>query len=167
MSDHQMIQFCPNCFATEHDGSWGSTVHGQWCSNCGATGTIPMPRWAVESIRSNASFVGKRYYPIDEDFEASRELKELRALQTSFPGRSAELKQSHLGEGPYWSVSQKMGRKTRYITVSADKAKTPEEALEAAKCDLPYVKDPDQEYPTKSFPGWDQELDRAETSELS
>lgn len=35
--------------------------------NCGSGGLVPMPEWAVSSIRFQASWVGKRYYPHDED----------------------------------------------------------------------------------------------------
>jgi hypothetical protein len=57
--------------------------------NCGANGcTVPLPRWTVESIREQASWVGKRYYPHEEDIETNKEIQLLRALAPDDPERT-------------------------------------------------------------------------------
>lgn len=75
-----VLAFCAGCFASSEDGSWDLTCDNQYCYNCGTVGTVQLPRWAVDSIREQASWVGKRYYPADEDKEAAEELAALRAL---------------------------------------------------------------------------------------
>lgn len=78
--------FCPRCFADEDGGSWGDGVHGRppeqtLCANCGAMNCgLLIPEWAIKSIREQASWVGKRYYPHAEDYEKSRELRYLRSI---------------------------------------------------------------------------------------
>ncbi|GAA4879295.1 hypothetical protein GCM10023310_69300 [Paenibacillus vulneris] len=73
------VTFCSGCFATNEDGSWGingwsvSQVKeyglGCYCLNCGGHGEIVIiSRRAANRIRESASWVGKRYYPIEEDF---------------------------------------------------------------------------------------------------
>lgn len=76
-----LLDFCPGCFATAEDSSGGGAPipEGNYCTNCGNVGLLNIPRWAVESIRAQASFVGKRYYPIDEDRDQAAELAFLRA----------------------------------------------------------------------------------------
>lgn len=130
-----LLPFCPGCFATSEDGSWGSVVLGDYCLNCGAGGTVTIPRWAVTSIRRQASWVGKRYYPCDEDFEKYAELKALRALVKSFPGRTAEPDK----ENPrrFWVKQQISENKS--ISTSVD-ASSIDEAIEASRYSgLPYV----------------------------
>jgi hypothetical protein len=97
---HQL--FCPQCFATDNDGSWGHTVAGSVCTNCGSQSIIHIPAFAVESIRKQASWVGKRYYPHTEDVEATNERQALLKLVEFFPGRIA------LRLDKYWQVKQKM-----------------------------------------------------------
>lgn len=100
--------FCVRCFADDKDGgSWSGGVVPGHCMNCGAGGSVvSIPPWAVKSIRSSASWVGKRYYPSDEDREIREELIALRALVPSFPGRTAtEYVDSVTGE-LYWTVRQ-------------------------------------------------------------
>lgn len=75
-----ILNFCPSCFATNEDGSWAHTCDEYYCYNCGNCSTIKIPRWAVESIRAQASWVGKRYYPNEEDRENYQELENLRKL---------------------------------------------------------------------------------------
>lgn len=75
-----MLEFCPGCFASEENGSWGCTTVNGHCMNCGSAGTIQIPRWAVDSIRRSASWVGKRYYPSAEDLDDQRELRYLRSI---------------------------------------------------------------------------------------
>jgi hypothetical protein len=106
----ETLQFCPGCFADEESGSCNHVVVGDLCTNCGANGTVSLPRWAIESIRKNASWVGKRYYPSEEDFERAEERADLLELVTEFPGRSAEYRPAK-GNGreydrPYWWITQ-------------------------------------------------------------
>lgn len=62
--------FCCRCFASESSGSWDHVVVGSFCANCCGNGTaFPLPKMAIESIRNQASWVGKRYYPHKEDAE--------------------------------------------------------------------------------------------------
>ena len=89
MSD-DIRDFCPRCFASDMSGSWDQTVVGNHCYNCGASPSVRLPDWAVDCIREQASWVGKRYYPNDEDKEMAAELKELRSRMTEFPGRTIE-----------------------------------------------------------------------------
>lgn len=63
-----MELFCCQCFASEASGSWDHVVVGSFCTNCCGNGTtFPLPKAAIESIRQQASWVGKRYYPHAED----------------------------------------------------------------------------------------------------
>jgi hypothetical protein len=130
--DH--LDFCPGCFATDEDGSWGCTVIGDYCMNCGAGGTVRIPRWAVKSIRRQASWVGKRYYPNDEDFERHAELKALRALPASFPGRTTE--QDQQDPNRFWVKQKLTDNKSVSISVVAS---SHHEAMEASRFSLPYV----------------------------
>ena len=64
------MHFCVVCFASNEDGSWGCTTvpEANFCGNCSSNDClVAIPFWAVESIRQQASWVGKRYYPCDED----------------------------------------------------------------------------------------------------
>ncbi len=68
--------FCVCCFASEKDASWGGEVFKGHCCNCGSSGSpIELEEWQIKSIREQASWVGKRYYPHKEDIEINRELK--------------------------------------------------------------------------------------------
>ena len=138
--------FCTRCFASDTDGSWDHVVldgaaESNYCTNCGGGNTsVKIPRWAVEDIRQNASWVGKRYYPHREDYEKAEELKLLRSKTLIFPGRSAE----KLEDGK-WRVTQVLpkgwGALNTSIYVDAyDEA----EALRIAKTQLPYVELPDE-----------------------
>jgi hypothetical protein len=124
--------FCPRCFATESDGSWGHTVMGGGCTNCGSSSTVSLPKWAVDSIREQASWVGKRYYPNKEDTEQAEELKLLRKSMTVFPGRTIE--HTDLNQ---FRVIQKTGKNSTIVTSVT--AKDIDEAWEKAKSLLPYV----------------------------
>lgn len=68
---NKVEKFCPCCFASETSGSWDHVVIGGYCTNCGNGSTVDLPVWAIEEIRRNASWVGKRYYPCDEDKKAA------------------------------------------------------------------------------------------------
>jgi len=133
---HELLNFCARCFASDDGGSWGvGTIDGH-CFNCGAgwTGELKLPRWAVESIRAQASWVGRRYYPGPEDQERVAELKALRALPTSFPGRRAEEDKQ---EKYRWWVTQDLpGNKN---VSSMFKATSAADAIEASRYSLPYV----------------------------
>lgn len=133
--DHkEPLDFCPVCFASSEGGSWGVGVIGDHCMNCGAGGTVRIPRWAVDSIRAQASWVGRRYYPGPEDRERAAELKALRALPTSFPGRRAVKDKN---EQYRWWVTQDLpGNKN---VSSSFKATSAEDAMEASRYSLPYV----------------------------
>ena len=130
----EAVDFCPLCFATNEDGSWGCTVTTAGCSNCGANGGIVrLPRWAVTSIRANASWVGKRYYPNDEDIQAESERRELLAQVAEFPGRTAKP-----GSEPNsWWVTQRLANGTEQSVIVVARSATT--ALEAARYSLTYV----------------------------
>lgn len=138
-----ILAFCPRCFASSEDGSWGGgpdVMNGQsLCSNCGANGShVMIPRWAVNAIREQASWVGKRYYPHDEDYEHAAEIKALRDLVTVYPGRSAEkIKSDHPDDIDQWWVHQDIPGDKR-IAVSV-KARSAGEAMKKARLDLPYI----------------------------
>ena len=83
-----LISFCPSCFGSSDDSSWGESVTDGYCYNCGNSTVITIPRWAVKSIRQQASWVGKRYYPNEEDIERHKELEVLRALALDNPERT-------------------------------------------------------------------------------
>lgn len=72
------VTFCSACFATNENGSWGTNgwsvndveIRGLdcYCMNCAGHGEIVViSRRAANKIRESASWVGKRYYPDDED----------------------------------------------------------------------------------------------------
>ncbi len=135
----EYVLFCVMCFADSVDGSWGHTVvettSGSHCLNCGASGSgVAMPRWAVESVRKNASWVGCRYYPNQDDRERGAELVHLRALVPHFPGRTAAPIPDHPDR---WAVTQRLAdSKTVSVAVTAS---SEDEALAAARTQLPYV----------------------------
>jgi hypothetical protein len=133
--------FCTRCFASDTDGSWNHIVldagEGGYCTNCGGGGTsVQIPRWAVDEIRRNASWVGKRYYPSDEDKEKYDELRRLRAFVTHFPGRTAEPPKDERDED-MWCVVQKVSKTKNVSTVV--RADSEEDALEQARTLLPYI----------------------------
>jgi hypothetical protein len=127
-----ILDFCPRCFATDLDGSWEHTVVSGHCTNCGSGGTVKLAKWAVDSIRQQASWVGKRYYPIKEDTEQAEELKLLRNSMTVFPGRTIE--HTDLNQ---FRVTQKTGKNSTIVTFVT--AKDIDEAWEKSKSWLPYV----------------------------
>lgn len=131
----KLYEFCTHCFASEEDSSWGGTATNSYCYNCGAGGTsIRIPKWSIDSIRSNASWVGKRYYPISEDFEKEKELKKLRSTISIFNGRTAK---QATDDPSRWEVSQELEEGNRIIIYVS--ALSEKEALEKAKTLLPFV----------------------------
>jgi hypothetical protein len=133
---HELLNFCARCFASDDGGSWGEGTIDGHCFNCGAgwTGELKLPRWAIESIRSQASWVGRRYYPGEEDRENQAELKALRALPKVFPGRTA--KKDDKEPYRYW-VTQQLGKNKTVMT--SLKATSEEDAIEASRFSLPYI----------------------------
>ena len=129
----QQIQFCERCFATM---DWG-VPH---CFNCGAGGAgVIMLQRQAESIRTSASWVGKRYYADKEDLDLNAELKALRRAIGTYPGRSAELRRDDERGKAYWSISQsRPGGGTICTSIEADKAATAEEAIEKTRDWLPW-----------------------------
>jgi hypothetical protein len=133
----EIRQFCVRCFADDKGGSWGDGVygdakHGTLCANCGAGNcAIEIPEWAVKSIREQASWVGKRYYPIDEDRERSVEIRYLRGIAPPQPGITAT--RSDDEKHPDWWHVQ-CGR----VGVGPIVASTEAEAIEKGRLSLPY-----------------------------
>lgn len=131
------VLFCPTCFATSEDGSWGGRVEANgYCTNCGGgvpVGSQGMPSWMVKAIRKSASWVGKRYYPHEEDTRLARERRELLALVPFFPGRTARLYDPSTGQ---WCVDQWSDTGSVHsVFVPASSAA---EAIEASRYSLPY-----------------------------
>lgn len=137
MSDaNDILAFCPRCFASNEDGSWGHTAVPEldFCTNCCHGGLVRLPRWAIKSIRVQASWVGKRYYPNEEDHERAEEVRYLRSQMPDAPGRSVE--PCATGEPDAWTVRQKKpdGREISLLTQAPSAAA----ALAKTKTDLPY-----------------------------
>ena len=139
----ELILFCEMCFASSDDSSWGGELVQGYCMNCGAGGTsLQIPRYSVEYIRRNASWVGKRYYPHEEDTENYEERERLRAQMTEFPGRTIEGPFTDKLNGPdekpytYFRVIQKDptkdGRQTSMMFTDVSK----EEAWTRAKLSM-------------------------------
>lgn len=137
----ELTYFCSLCFASSEGGSWGVGTVENYCLNCGAAGgTIHVPIWAVKEIRRNASWVGSRYYPNDEDKETWTELRALRAFPKIFPGRSASRLKDEDDGKQRWQVRQviSVGDNGKSISVFVE-AESAEQAIEAARYSLPYV----------------------------
>lgn len=124
--------FCPRCFADDEGGSWGEGVvgNGALCANCGAMGAIAIPAWAVASIREQASWVGKRYYPHAEDREHSREVRYLRSIAPPAAGVTAE----HM-EGAKWNHWCVTSGTTSIMPIVAA---SEEAAIREGRLSLPY-----------------------------
>lgn len=143
--EHRMeeILFCCCCFASEDNSSWGETLIDGHCFNCGAgSSTKRLPHYFVESIREQASWVGKRYYPSKEDFENAEERKRLLTAIDIFPGRTVEPAMERDRDGNevrqenQWRVEQKTPRGCSSTSVTAN---TEAEAWERARfCGLTY-----------------------------
>lgn len=131
--DRAVVGFCSMCFASTESGSWGCTVYGDHCSNCGTGGAVvSIPRWSVDAIRENASWVGKRYYSAEEDFDHREELEALRRLAPDDPRRVATET-----ENGRFNVTQPL-RGGGTISIST-RAYSADEALAKLKADLPYI----------------------------
>lgn len=128
-------EFCTRCFASDQDSSWGGVATNNYCSNCGSGGTtIRIQEWAIEDIRSNASWVGKRYYTNSEDIETQKEIKRLRSTISIFNGRSAK---PTINDPLTWEVSQKLEDGNLIIVFVS--AASEQAALEKAKTLLPFI----------------------------
>ncbi len=129
--------FCVRCFADDLGGSWGVGVlpDGAHCFNCGAgQSAVNIPRWAVESIREQACFVGTRYYP-DDDYKKDR--AELLLLRSKMPIPANRTAERALTAEGHWNVKQPTSESSyTSVMVVADSA---EEALEKTKGRLPWV----------------------------
>jgi hypothetical protein len=137
--------FCVLCFANDDDdGSWSGGLCSSHCFNCGAGGSvIQISKFASTEIRKNASWVGRRYYPNQEDKDNYAELTFLRSKMTEFPGRSAEeYTDSRTGE-LFWRILQELPGGPSGLTTSMlfprIEGETPAEGIEKAKTALPYV----------------------------
>lgn len=75
-----LLWFCCACFATNEDGSWNHICDENYCYNCAHGIPVQLKRYNVESIRQQASWVGKRYYPNSEDKNIAIQLREAREL---------------------------------------------------------------------------------------
>jgi hypothetical protein len=127
------IQFCERCFATM---DWG-IAH---CFNCGAGGTgVVMLKRQAESIRESASWVGRRFYPNEEDRENWAEVKALRRAIGTYPGRSAEWVPGNDGARGYWRLSQSLDNGRVVMTmVQAPEGMKPEDVIEQHRDALPW-----------------------------
>ena len=132
MSNEELIKFCAQCFASSDNSSWGEPITEAGCMNCGRGPAFVIPRWAVESIRAQASWVGKRYYPHEEDTERAEELDALRALAPDDPERT--VKKSDVNPRA-WEVTQPTPKGFVSVVVAAD---SEVEALAKGKLRLPY-----------------------------
>jgi hypothetical protein len=130
----EIVDFCSRCFGSSDNSSWNEPVEEDYCFNCGAGGTVKIPRYAVDSIRSSAFFVGSRYYPNDEATELFEERKRLRSLVKEFPGRTAK---PPFEDGAPWFVEQKKPGNL-WVSTAANGATNAEEALHACRLSLPY-----------------------------
>lgn len=132
------VWFCPRCLASEEDGSWGGSVDENFCSNCSASGSgIRVPLWAVRSIREQASWVGKRFYPHTEDGDLARERAALRDAMQTFPGRAARPIEGSPGE---WWVDQYTDTGSRHSVMVT--APDEQAALAYARTRLPWFPNP-------------------------
>lgn len=93
---------------------------------------------ASEEIRKQASWVGKRYCPCEEDYERDKEVETLYCLMTEYPGRSVECCFDD-ETGVYFNVSQKTpGGCETWTTYSARQCGSADEALAHARKTMPY-----------------------------
>lgn len=83
-----------------------------------------IPRWAVKSIREQASWVGKRYYPHKEDWERAKEIEALRALAPDDPERTVEPVEDHPGRFETRQPTKGSGSISTWVSAgSLDEAK--------------------------------------------
>lgn len=138
VSEPTPILFCPRCFASEKDGSWGCTVDKNFCNNCSASGTaVPLPEWAIKTIREGASWIGRRYYPQQEDKENHEELMALRSLVTDRDLTVKREEPSEFDPAGSWRCTVNMSD-GRNVSTSLKGTMTYEEALWEARRILPY-----------------------------
>jgi len=129
--------FCTRCFASDRDSSWGDPAASDHCFNCGAGGcTVPIPGWAIKFIRESASWVGKRYYPSQEDREQALELRYLRSLVPPPPGRTVKRADYDVIHEHDWVVKQEYPDGSSITTTV--RADCDEQARLAGQIALPY-----------------------------
>lgn len=122
--------FCSNCFADDEGGSWGCGTDRSHCYNCGMGLPVSIPVEAVRNIRKQASWVGKRYYPHEEDIRELKELAYFRTRAGDPKNRTAEYRHGA------WFVSQPSGEgKILSIVTQASSA---EDALNKVRHLMPY-----------------------------
>lgn len=133
---NRVVYFCSKCFADSDGGSWGEPAEYSNCYNCNTSsfghGITSLPKYIVENIRKNASWVGKRYYAHEEDYRINEELKTLRDKVGIFPGRHV-IKE---GEHEYLVIQQLSLNSHQMMFVKAADEK---DALERSKSSLPYM----------------------------
>lgn len=95
-----------------------------------------MPIWAIDSIRQNASWVGKRYYPSQEDREQALELRYLRSLAPPPSGRTVKRADYDGSNEHDWVVKQEYPDGSSVTTMV--KADFDEQAWLAGQIALPY-----------------------------
>lgn len=137
-SPADVLLFCVCCFGSEEDASWGGDVFRDYCTNCGSGGSsVSLTRAAIESIRRQASWVGKRFYPHKEDKEREEELQDLREHASESAGREVEWVPPRDDlPGHYW-VKQDTGEGSSTCKVVYKAASFPD-ALEQARAALPW-----------------------------
>jgi hypothetical protein len=143
MKSTDLLLFCPQCFASNEDGSQGQVIASDQksvhtiCYNCGLNdGAVVLPRGAIESIRKQASWVGKRYYPHAEDMDAIEERYDLLRTIKVFPGRSAK----QVSDEKYWEVKQLLPDGSSVACyIDGAVAHNAEEAIEASRRVLIYI----------------------------
>lgn len=131
MSEPKML-FCVKCFASSRDSSWGGELLKELCCNCGCAGSaIELEEWQIQSIREQASWVGKRFYPHEEDADQAAELRYARARLPIPKDRYARLCIDETSR--YW-VTQPNAKGGTSVIVEASSGP---EALEKSRTRLP------------------------------
>ncbi len=128
------IYFCSMCFA-ESDLAFH-------CHNCGAGGTnVSIPIGHAELIRKSASWVGKRYYPSDDDKAERAEIERLRLAIGTWPGRT--VKASSLANEPEHArrvdVEQKTEKGWTQISTERADGETDEQIIRRTAAHLPWI----------------------------
>lgn len=138
---NEVVPFCAQCFADDLGGDSGMSAEPGFCMNCGGGDVIKTPRWAIDSIRRNASFVGKRSYPHQEDRERHNERLDLLALVKEFPGRTGERDINYNGDVIYRVTQQlpQKGSNTQVCIMHGHDSCTLTDAIREASKYLPYV----------------------------
>lgn len=133
MTATTFVHFCSQCYASSEDGSMGGTAYATHCTNCGASGpTLYVESYHVKALRAQASWVGRRFYPTDEDHANAAERERLLKLVRRFPGRSVRV----LKDVGQYEVKQVTGK--GQSTSMFVQAVSVNDALEKSRRYLPY-----------------------------